>query len=111
MNPSRLALLLQFYEEDPRDAFTRFAIAQEYVKQGDSERAEAFYIALVADQPDYVGTYYHLGKLYERQQFYDKAQEIYKKGIEIAEQSSALHERAELQNALMNLLYGGGDDD
>ena len=34
---------------------------------------------LIKDHPDYVGTYYHLGKLYEKNQEPDKAIETYKK--------------------------------
>src|SRR5690606_16036751 len=62
----RLALLLQFHEEDPADAFTLFAIAQEYLKRDAPDEALAFFEKLRHDQPDYTGTYYHLGKLYER---------------------------------------------
>ena len=108
---SRLETLLEFYREDPADAFTRFAIAQEYVKQGDVERALAFYEQLVADDPAYVGTYYHLGKLYEALSRKDDALATYRMGIEAANAQRDVHARAELQDALMKAQGIGFDDD
>lgn len=109
---NRLEMLLSFYKEDKEDAFTRFALAQEYLKMGNEEQAQIFYESLVQDQPKYVGTYYHLGKLYEKQHLWEKAKGIYKKGIEIAEEEKTFHDRAELQSALLAIEYGDvGDDD
>ncbi len=97
----RLAHLQQFLEEDPDDAFTRFALAQEHQKRGDAERAQALYEALVAEQPGYVGTYYHLGKLYEAQGEAEAAQTIYERGIAVAREQRDTKNLSELQDALM----------
>lgn len=97
----RLALLLQYYEEDPQDSFTQFALAQEYLKQGDAEKGLSFFERLVAEQPDYVGTYYHLGKLYEHLGRKEEALQTYRAGIGVAERQRDFHAKSELQSALL----------
>ncbi len=110
MNQDRLALLLAFFGQDPEDAFTRFAIAREYLKRGEPEQALAFYEKLVADQPDYTGTYYHLGKLYEKLERKDEAAGTYRRGIEAARRQRNLKDLSELQDALMQVEGIGFDD-
>lgn len=111
MSQDRLALLLQFHEEDPGDPFTQFAIAQEYVKRGESEKALAFYEKLTIDHPDYTGTYYHLGKLYEALGRKAQALATYRTGIDVAQRLRDFHARAELQDALMKAEGVGFEDD
>ena len=111
MSQDRLHALLAFYEEDPRDAFTRFAIAREYLKQDETGKALTFFEGLVEDDPDYVGTYYHLGKLYEQLGRKGDAIRTYQRGIQIAQTRRDAHARAELQDALMSAQGIGFDDD
>ena len=111
MSQDRLAILLQFHEEDPDDPFTRFAIAQEYVKRGEPEQAFAFYERLTIDHPDYAGTYYHLGKLYEGIGRKEQAMATYRTGIEVAQRLRDFHARAELQDALLKAEGVGFDDE
>ena len=111
MSQDRLALLMAFYEQDPDDAFTRFALAKEYLKRNEPEQALAFYEKLVTDQPDYTGTYYHLGKLYETLGRKDEAVQIYQKGIEAARRQRNLKDLSELQDALLHAQGLGFDDD
>lgn len=99
MSVDRLAQLKAYYEEDPDDPFTRFALAQEYLKEGDTDRALAFFEELVETDPDYVGTYYHLGKLYEQLERRDEALEIYEQGIEVAREQGETKALSELQDA------------
>ena len=106
----RLNTLLTFYEEDPHDAFTRFAIATEYLKRNNLEKARIFFEELVQDIPSYVGTYYHLGKLYETLNRNDDAIVTYQNGIQVATEVRDLHARAELQDALLNAQGVGFDD-
>ena len=106
----RLETLLTYYKDDPDDAFTRFAIATEYLKRNDSEKACIFFEELVRDNPSYVGTYYHLGKLYQSLNRNDEAIATYQKGIQVATEARDLHARAELQDALMHAQGFGFDD-
>jgi Tfp pilus assembly protein PilF len=106
----RLDALLDFLRADPADAFTRFALAQEYLKRGQPEQALGFFEALVRDHPDYVGTYYHLGKLYETLGRPEAAADSYRSGIAAATRAGDSHARAELQGALLAAEGLGFDD-
>jgi cytochrome c-type biogenesis protein CcmH/NrfG len=108
-SPNRIEALLQFLEEDPTDPFIRFALGQEYLKAGEVERAASFWERLAVDQPEYVGTYYHLGKLYERLGRTADAIGTYERGIRMAGQQRDPHARAELQDALLQA-RGLGDE-
>jgi tetratricopeptide (TPR) repeat protein len=54
---------------------------------------------LVNEHPDYVGTYYHLGKLHEKEGQKDAAIEVYQKGIAAARLKRDMHALSELQGA------------
>jgi tetratricopeptide (TPR) repeat protein len=107
----RLQALLAFYKDDPEDAFTRFAIASEYLKRGNKTEALAFFEELAASSPAYIGTYYHLGKLYEDLARLEDAVRIYEIGIRRATEARDLHARAELQDALLQAQGIGFDED
>ena len=99
----RIETLLQFLRDDPADPFTRFALAQEHAKRGDDAEALRYYEALVADRPDYVGTYYHLAKLYARLDRPDDAAGTIARGAEQATAAGDAHARGELQALLIEL--------
>ncbi len=106
----RIQALEEFLAIDPTDAFTRFALATEYLKTGDIRRAREFFEGLLKDKPEYVGTYYHLGKLYEDLGATDQAIKTYRSGIAVAGSQKDFHARAELQSALLEA-EGIDDDD
>ncbi len=97
----RLEQLQQFYEEDPADPFTRFALAREHLKQGRAEEALAHFEGLVQEHPNYTGVYYHLGKLYERLGRRKDAVATYEQGVERARSEHAQKDLSELQDALL----------
>ncbi len=99
MSTDRLEQLKAFYEEDPEDPFTRYALAQEHLKHDHMDRALALFEELVDTDPDYVGTYYHLGKLYERLERSDDAIDTYAQGIEVAREQGEQKSLSELQDA------------
>lgn len=99
----RLDQLLNLLNENPKDDFITFAIAKEYEKNGELDKALQFYLELVTQNKNYVGTYYHLGKLYEELFKNDDALRAYEQGILIASDQNDLHAKSELQNAKMNL--------
>lgn len=106
----RLVTLQEFLRDDPDDPFTRFALAQEHAKRGESEAALDFYEGLVRDRPDYVGTYYHLGALYRALGRDDDALATYRAGVAAATAQGDTHARAELQGALLEADGLGFDD-
>ena len=99
MENKRLNQLLEFYKEDPDDAFTLYALATEY-KKNDKNKAISFYENLLANHTDYVGTYYHAAALYAELGNENKAREPYQKGMMIARKIGNQHAFAELQSAV-----------
>lgn len=99
MSSDRLEQLKTFYEEDPDDPFTRYALAQEHLKTGNVDRALSLFEELVESDPGYVGTYYHLGKLYERLDRVDDALDVYEQGIEVAREQGEQKALSELKDA------------
>ena len=65
MQANRLEKLLEFIKNEPGDPFLKYALATEYLRIGETDNALTYYEDLVTQHPDYTGTYYHLGKLYE----------------------------------------------
>ena len=110
MTTNRINRLLAFHAQDPEDPFVRFALASEYLKKGDEQAALEWFEELAADQPDYVGTYYHLGKLYESLGRKDDALATYRSGIQIAQRSREFQALSELQDLLLNAEGVGFDD-
>ena len=83
----------------------RHALALEYVKAGDDAKARDYFEDILSDSPDYVGSYYHLAKLLERNDEADLAVQWYKKGMEAARQAGDNHAYNELQSAYEDLIY------
>ena len=102
---NRIEQLLAFLKESPEDAFLNYALATEYVGLGNDDKAEAIIRTLLVSHPDYIATYYHLGKLMERKSEKEGAISIYEKGIEKAKKSGERHSLSELQSALLELQY------
>ena len=104
---NRLEQLLSFYDEDPNDAFTLYALATEY-KKNDKQKALSFFETLLSEHEKYVGTYYHAAALYDELENKVEAQKTYQKGMLIARQENNQHAFAELQaayNKFMGLDY------
>ena len=108
--PTRLAQLLSFLEADPHDAFTIYALATEYREQ-DPDRAWEYYQQLLTEHPDYVGTYYHAGKLLEQFDKKDEAEKVYRIGLKVARSAGQQHAASELLQALNSCLGLDYEDD
>ena len=84
MNRSRLEQLHHFLKSNPKDPFLHHAIALEYVKQSDFQQAKDYFLQALKIDEMYIGSYYHLGKLYESLEDWDQALETYIRGMEVA---------------------------
>ena len=62
----RIEKLKEFLQANPADSFLQHALALEYIKLGDDEAARKLFEELLNREPGYIGSYYHLGKLLER---------------------------------------------
>ena len=99
----RINKLKAFIEKQPGDSFLQHALGLEYVKIGEDTAARKVFEKLLEQNPGYVGSYYHLGKLLERAGHANDAISIYEKGIEAAGAAGDNHARNELQGALDDL--------
>lgn len=96
---NRLQQLFQFHENNPNDSFILFALAKEYEKLEDIPNAFKYYHLLRDEHKDYVGTYYHLAKLYEKVEKFDEAIQTYTVGMEIAKAQGDMHAYGEMSGA------------
>ncbi|WP_462265387.1 tetratricopeptide repeat protein [Mucilaginibacter sp.] len=109
----RLAKLLEFLNNEPNDPFLLYALATEYLRLNQTADALHYYERLVSEHPAYVGTYYHLGKLYESLNRKADAVTTYTQGMQVARAARDNHALSELQ-AVYNAasgLYDDEDDD
>ena len=102
---NRVEKILELLEQRPADNFLRHALALEYIKLGDDEKAQTLFEAVLKDSPDYVGSYYHLAKLLERKGNTQSAITWYEKGMQAAKNSGDQHAYNELQAAYEDLVY------
>ena len=100
---SKIKQLARQIKHNPGDSFSKFALALEFRKKGEFKKARILFEDILSSDPDYVGVYYHLGKLYEALDRPDDAQILYKKGITIANEQDEERTEKELNEALQQL--------
>lgn len=105
---TRLEQLKAFLEDTPNDPFLHYAMAQELYKMNSKDEALSKYLEITSKFPNYVGTYFHLGKLQIELKDKQSAMSTFELGISIAQNLKDQHSLAELQSARLELLY---DDD
>lgn len=103
MNSKRLEQIKEMLNDDPSDSFLKYALAKEYEGVGDEQQAIVVFEQLKKEDPDYVGLYYHLGKLYEKNENYEKALSSYDEGIVVCKNQKDFHALSELNTAKVNL--------
>jgi len=111
MNSNRLNQLFDFLAASPQDSFILFAIAKEYEKYDERAKAFEYYLKLKEVDPNYVGLYYHLGKLYEKATQYDDALKAYNEGLTVAKSAGDRHAEGELAEAKMILVEDFFDEE
>lgn len=97
---NRLEKLKEMAAQKPDDPFLQYAIAQEYGATGQLAEALSIYQTLLDKQPDYLPTYYQLGKLYEELGQFGDAQRAYEQGMIVAQQQGNMKTLGELRAAL-----------
>ncbi|MEX0844691.1 MAG: hypothetical protein WD022_05395 [Balneolaceae bacterium] len=100
---SRISTLAKAVKNHPEDSFYKFTLALEMLKIDQLTKARILFEAIRNNDPDYVGVYYHLAKLYTETGENKKAVITYKEGIEVAESQNDSHTKSELSEALLNL--------
>ena len=101
----RIAKLKELLETSPQDSFLQHALALEYIKLGDDEGARSLFETILTRDPGYVGSYYHLAKLLERNNKIDEAIKWYEQGMAEAKKAGENHNYNELRAAYEELVF------
>ena len=101
----RIYKIQSMLKENPADSFLQHALALEYIKIGDDDEAKKLFENILLREPGYVGSYYHLAKLLERQQDERGAIAVYEKGMKEATSAGDQHAYNELRSALEELTF------
>jgi tetratricopeptide (TPR) repeat protein len=101
----RIERIIEFLKQQPKDNFLRHALALEYMKLEDFEKAKNLFVDILTESPDYIGSYYHLAKCLVIMQKVDQAIGWYEKGMAAAKAAKDDHSYRELQAAYEDLVY------
>jgi Tfp pilus assembly protein PilF len=101
----RIQKLKEFLQASPADSFVQHALALEYIKLGNDGEARKLFEAILEREPGYIGSYYHLAKLLERNEDTDGAVKVYEKGMEEAKKAGDNHAFGELRGAYEELTF------
>ncbi|GAA5222088.1 tetratricopeptide repeat protein [Membranihabitans marinus] len=96
MSQNKIDLLLELNSESPNDPFPYFALAKEYEKISEYDKAIEQYKKLVNDFPSYGGTYYHYAILLIQSQKNQTALEIIESGLTVLLDNGDRHLYSEL---------------
>jgi Tfp pilus assembly protein PilF len=101
----RIEKLKEFLQQNPADSFVQHALALEYIKAGNDAEAQHLFENILHREPGYIGSYYHLAKLFERNGNIESAIEWYEKGMQQAKQKGEDKIYSELQSAYEELTF------
>lgn len=101
----RIAKLKEFLLASPEDSFLQHALALEHIKLGNDEAARELFERILNREPGYIGSYYHLAKLLERNDKTEEAIRIYEKGMAEAKKVGDNHAFGELRGAYEELTF------
>lgn len=101
---NRIEKLNQMLLLQPTDCFLHHALGLEWIKLGEMEKALNSFLNVISNDENYVGTYYHLAKTYEKMGQTEQAIVMYEKGIKIAIKCNDKHAKNELQMALDDIM-------
>jgi tetratricopeptide (TPR) repeat protein len=103
MSNDRIVLIKQMLDKNPEDSFLRYAVALEFKKNGDVEKSINYLEELIKKDPNYLASYYQLGKIFEEEGQAHKAIVFYRQGKLIAAKVNDRKTLGELDEALMIL--------
>ncbi len=101
----RIAKLNEYLKANPTDSFLQHALALEHIKLGNDELARQLFEKILNREPGYIGSYYHLAKLLERQDETEEAIKVYEKGMDMALKTGDKHAFGELKGAWEELTF------
>ncbi len=99
----RIEKIIEMIQNNGADSFLQHALALEYIKISKDDEALHQFTELLTREPDYIGSYYHLGKLHERNGRITEAIAVYENGMIIAKKLNDNHSFSELRGAYEEL--------
>ena len=102
---ARIERIKELLAANPADSFLQHALALEYIKVEQDERAKQLFENLLQGNENYVGSYYHLAKLLERNDMIEDAKLVYKRGMLKAKEAGDMHTYNELKTAHDDLVF------
>lgn len=96
----RIVKLKEYLQVNPKDSFLQHALALEYIKLGNDVDAQTLFESVLKDNPGYVGSYYHLAKLLERNGDLAAAVGVCENGMQEARKAGEQHAYNELRSLL-----------
>lgn len=100
---NRLELIAEMLEKNPDDTFLNYAAALEHKKDNEPAKAIKILKRIIDLDPDYLATYYQLGKLLEERGKPEEAIAVYRKGHDLANKTKDVKAIGELSEALLIL--------
>lgn len=102
-NKTRRQKLEEFLARNPNDAFSRYGMALECVREGDLEGAYGHFKLLIETNPAYVPGYQMYAQTLAGDDKRAEAKTILERGIEAAIRSGNQHARSEMEGLLSEL--------
>ncbi len=102
-NKTRRQKLEQFLVQNPNDAFSRYGIALECLREGDIPAAETHFKTLLESNPDYVPGYQMYAQTLAQHNRAEEAKALLHKGIAAASRQGNQHARSEMEGLLAQL--------
>jgi len=102
-NKSRRQKLEEFLAKNPNDAFTRYGVALECVREGDLPAAESHFQALIQSNPDYVPGYQMYAQTLAQNDRTADAKTVLQQGIRAAIRKGNAHAQSEMEGLLETL--------
>jgi tetratricopeptide (TPR) repeat protein len=107
VDQSRITALQEVLNENPNDAFARYALGLEYSSAGETEAALSEFEKLLAVHPDYTNGYFMSAQVLDRASRGEEAQTMLQKGIESARRTNNRHAQSEMEAMLEELQLRG----
>ncbi|WP_152266634.1 tetratricopeptide repeat protein [Agriterribacter humi] len=101
----KIEKLLDYLNASPNDNFLQHALALEYIKEGKDTEAKRLFNEILKRDPSYIGSYYHLAKLLERNGEIIAALHWCRKGMDAAKEAGNMKAYHELHAAWEELSY------
>ena len=102
---NKIEKLTEHLRATPNDSFLQHALALEHIKVGNDSSAKNLFEHILAVEPSYVGSYYHLAKCLEKLGQIPEAIVCYEKGMAVCKIMKEEHAYRELQAAYEDLTF------